>query len=80
MPASPRHAERQQQHSRTRTGAGLANSGGICNCRAFLIAWKAITRGQNLEISWKITEKVTGRVVIMKVKTRAATTKRRAVA
>jgi hypothetical protein len=46
----------------------------------FLIAWKAITRGQNIEISWKVTEKITGRVVITKVKTRAAIAKRRAAA
>jgi hypothetical protein len=46
----------------------------------FLIAWKAITRGQNIEISWKVTEKITGRVVITKVKTRAAPAKRRAAA
>jgi hypothetical protein len=35
----------------------------------FLIA--AIARGRNVEISWKVTEKVTGRVVITKVRTRA---------
>jgi hypothetical protein len=46
----------------------------------FLIAWKAITRGQNIEISWKLTEKFTGRVVITKVKTRRATPKSRAAA
>jgi hypothetical protein len=36
----------------------------------FLIAWQAISRGSNVEISWKVTEKVTGRVVITKVRTR----------
>jgi hypothetical protein len=46
----------------------------------FLIAWKAIASGQNVEIGWKVTEKVTGRVVITKVKRRTATAKRRAAA
>jgi hypothetical protein len=35
-----------------------------------LIARQAIAGGSNVEISWKVTEKVTGRVVITKVQTR----------
>ncbi len=38
----------------------------------FFIARQAITGGRNVEISWKVTEKVTGRVVITKVRTPAA--------
>jgi len=37
----------------------------------FLIARQAIAGGRNVEISWKVTEKVSGRVVITKVRTRA---------
>lgn len=44
----------------------------------FLIARQAIAGGRNVEISWKVTEKVSGRVVITKVTTRA--TKQRAAA
>jgi hypothetical protein len=44
----------------------------------FFIARQAITSGRNVEISWKVTEKITGRVVITKVRTRA--TKERATA
>lgn len=36
----------------------------------FFIARQAIAGGQNVEISWKITEKVAGRVVITKVRSR----------
>ena len=32
----------------------------------FLIAWKAIAGGRNVEITWKVTEKVQGKVVITK--------------
>jgi hypothetical protein len=35
----------------------------------FLIARQAIAGGRNVEISWKVTEKVSGRVVITKVRT-----------
>ena len=35
----------------------------------FLIARQAIAGDRNVEIAWKVTEKVTGRVVITKVKT-----------
>jgi hypothetical protein len=42
------------------------------------IATRAIAGGRNVEISWKVTEKVTGRIVITKVRTRA-TTRRAAV-
>ena len=44
----------------------------------FLIAWKAIAGGRNVEITWKVTEKVQGKVVI--TKQRAAAKPRRAVA
>ena len=44
----------------------------------FFITRQAITGGRNVEISWKVTEKITGRVVITKVRTRA--TKERATA
>ena len=44
----------------------------------FLIAWKAIVGGRNVEITWKVTEKVQGKVVISKQ--RAAAKPRRAVA
>jgi hypothetical protein len=37
----------------------------------FLIARQAIASGSNVTISWKVTEKVTGRVVITKVRERA---------
>jgi hypothetical protein len=37
----------------------------------FLIAWKAISSGSNVTIQWKVTEKVSGRVVITKVRERA---------
>lgn len=37
----------------------------------FLIARQAISSGRNVQISWKVTEKVTGRVVITKVRERA---------
>ncbi len=37
----------------------------------FLIAWKAISSGSNVTIQWKVTEKVTGRVVITKIRERA---------
>jgi hypothetical protein len=37
----------------------------------FLIAWKAISTGSNVTITWKVTEKVSGRVVITKVRDRA---------
>jgi hypothetical protein len=37
----------------------------------FLIARQAIAGGRNVEISWKVTEKVSGRVVITKVRTPA---------
>jgi hypothetical protein len=37
----------------------------------FLIARQAITSGSNLTISWKVTERVSGRVVITKVRERA---------
>ena len=39
----------------------------------FFIARQAIAGGRNVEISWKVTEKVTGRVVITKVRSRAST-------
>jgi hypothetical protein len=35
-----------------------------------LIAWKAIGAGRNVEITWKVTEKVQGRVVIQKAQAR----------
>jgi hypothetical protein len=35
----------------------------------FFIARQAIAGGRNVEISWKVTEKVSGRVVITKVRT-----------
>ncbi len=38
----------------------------------FLIARQAIAGGRNVEISWQVTEKVVGRVVITKVKSRTA--------
>jgi hypothetical protein len=38
----------------------------------FLIAWRAIWLGRNVEASWKVTENVAGRVVISKVRTRTA--------
>jgi hypothetical protein len=44
----------------------------------YFIATRAIARGRNVEISWKVTEKVTGRIVITKVRTRP-TTRRAAV-
>jgi hypothetical protein len=44
----------------------------------FLIARQAISTGRNVEISWKVTEKVSGRVVITKVRQHA--TKGRAAA
>jgi cobalamin biosynthesis Mg chelatase CobN len=44
----------------------------------FLIAWKAISTGSNVTIQWKVTEKVSGRVVITKVRERS--TKGRAAA
>jgi hypothetical protein len=34
----------------------------------FLIAWKAIGSGRNVTIQWKVTENVSGRVVITKVR------------
>jgi len=34
----------------------------------FLIARKAIASGSNVTIQWKVTEKVSGRVVITKVR------------
>jgi hypothetical protein len=37
----------------------------------FLVARQAIAGGRNVEISWKVTEKVSGRVVITKVRKRA---------
>jgi hypothetical protein len=37
----------------------------------FLIARQAIAGGRNVEISWKVSEKVSGRVVITKVRTPA---------
>jgi hypothetical protein len=37
----------------------------------FFIARQAIAGGRNVEITWKVTEKVAGRVVITKVRTRA---------
>jgi hypothetical protein len=37
----------------------------------FLIARQAISSGRNVEITWKVTEKVSGRVVITKVRDRA---------
>lgn len=37
----------------------------------FLIARQAISSGSNVTIQWKVTEKVSGRVVITKVKERA---------
>jgi hypothetical protein len=37
----------------------------------FLIARQAISNGSNVTISWKVTEKVSGRVVITKVRERA---------
>lgn len=36
-----------------------------------LIAWKAISSGRNVTIVWKVTEKVSGKVVITKVRERA---------
>jgi hypothetical protein len=36
----------------------------------FLIARQAVAGGQNVEISWKVTEKVSGRVVITRVRER----------
>jgi hypothetical protein len=44
----------------------------------FLIAWRAIGGGHNVEISWKVTEKITGRVVITKVQTARRAPRRRA--
>ena len=41
----------------------------------FFIARQAIAGGRNVEISWKVTEKVTGRVVITKVRSRASNTR-----
>jgi hypothetical protein len=38
----------------------------------FLIARQAISTGSNVTIQWKVTEKVTGRVVITKVRERAS--------
>jgi hypothetical protein len=38
----------------------------------FLITRQAVGAGQNVEISWKVTEKVSGRLVITKVQKRAA--------
>jgi len=35
----------------------------------FFIARQAIAGGRNVEISWKVSEKVSGRVVITKVRT-----------
>jgi hypothetical protein len=37
----------------------------------YLVARQAIAGGRNVEISWKVTEKVSGRVVITKVRKRA---------
>ena len=37
----------------------------------FLIARQAISTGRNVEITWKVTEKVSGRVVITKVRERS---------
>lgn len=37
----------------------------------YFVARQAIAGGQNVEISWKVTEKVTGRVLITRVRTRA---------
>jgi hypothetical protein len=37
----------------------------------FLVARQAIAGGRNVEITWKVTEKVTGRVVITRVTNRA---------
>ena len=37
-----------------------------------LIAWIAISSGSNVTIQWKVTEKVSGRVVITRVKERAS--------
>jgi hypothetical protein len=38
-----------------------------------IIAWKAITHGQNVEFEWKVTNKVTGRLVITKVEVKRQT-------
>jgi hypothetical protein len=38
----------------------------------FFIARQAIAGGRNVEISWKVTEKVTGRMVITKVRSKAS--------
>jgi hypothetical protein len=38
----------------------------------FLIARQAIGSGRNVEVNWKVTEQITGRVVISKVRTRTA--------
>jgi hypothetical protein len=38
----------------------------------FLLAWRAIATGRNVEASWKVTETITGRVVISKVQIRTA--------
>ncbi|HVY15644.1 MAG TPA: hypothetical protein VHB27_10460 [Rhodopila sp.] len=41
----------------------------------FLIARQAIAGGRNVEIAWKVTEKVSGRLVITKVQTRTRASK-----
>jgi len=41
----------------------------------FFVARQAIMGGRNVEISWKVTEKVTGRVVITKVRAPSARTR-----
>jgi hypothetical protein len=41
----------------------------------FFIARQAIAGGRNVEIQWKVTENVTGRVVITKVRSRADKTR-----
>ena len=37
----------------------------------YLVARQAISAGSNLEVHWKVTEKVTGRLVISKIRTSA---------
>jgi hypothetical protein len=44
----------------------------------FLIAWKAIGSGSNVTIQWKVTENVSGRLVITKIRERAPRERRAA--
>jgi hypothetical protein len=40
-----------------------------------LITWRAISTGSNVTITWKVTEKVQGRIVITKIRERASSNK-----